>query len=79
MKQLIKQLVAFSEKKTKAGNITYAAPRQEHDDGVMALLMALFEGKPLLEQGVTTHVGGGIRGNQQQRLIINEVTKDDFF
>ena len=60
MRQLEKQLTAFTEKKTEAGNITYAAPGSEHDDGVMALLMALFEAKPMLEESLGVHVGGGI-------------------
>ena len=56
MKQLIKQMSAFSEYRTESGNIRYAAPGASHDDGVLALLMALFEARPLLETGKPSHV-----------------------
>ena len=57
MKQLMHQIAAFAEKKTESGNVTYAAPGSEHDDGVLALLMALFEARNLLENASPAVVG----------------------
>lgn len=76
MQQLIKQISAFSEKTTDAGNVRYGAPGSGHDDGVMALLMALFEARRLLEIPQTEHVGGpAFTGG---RTIMETVTADDF-
>ena len=57
MTQLISQIAAFSEKKTESGNIQYSAPGSEHDDGVMALLMALFEARAMLEDSAPAVIG----------------------
>lgn len=40
--KLMNQLPKFSRKKTEAGNITYSAQGAEHDDLVMALILATY-------------------------------------
>lgn len=39
---LIDELTSFEQQKTPSGNITYSAPIGRHDDGVIALLLALW-------------------------------------
>lgn len=41
MEELKRQWQIFAEHRTDAGNVAYYAPGQEHDDGVMALLLNL--------------------------------------
>ena len=75
MKKLIKQLSIFSEKKTESGNITYSSPGLEHDDGVMSLLLAIFEAKNLIEDD-TSHVIGTIP--RRQETIMESISIHDF-
>ena len=39
MLELKRQVAIFAEHRTEAGNVQYYAPGQEHDDGIMALLI----------------------------------------
>ena len=75
MKKLIKQLSVFSEKKTESGNITYSSPGLEHDDGVMSLLLALFEAKHLIEDDAT-HIIGTIP--KRRSTIMEGISINDF-
>lgn len=45
MQELKRQINIFAEKRTEAGSISYYAPGSEHDDLVMALMLACFIGR----------------------------------
>ena len=70
MMQLSKQLTAFSEKTTDSGNTTYAAPGNEHDDGVMALLLCLFAALQYIKITTPAHVGGTIPKRSLNPFVI---------
>ena len=76
MQQLITQLTAFSETKTKAGHVSYGGAGSSHDDGVMSLLMALFEAKPLLEQDNQVHVGGPVSHTRASGQVLLEQIRE---
>ena len=46
--ELKRQLSIFAEHKTDAGNVSYYAEGSEHDDLVMALMLACFKARPYL-------------------------------
>jgi|TARA_R110002074_G_scaffold199829_1_gene367623 hypothetical protein len=45
IEELKRQIAIFSEHITEAGNVSYRAEGQEHDDTVMALMLAVFIGR----------------------------------
>lgn len=49
--ELMRQLSIFSEKKTETGKVTYQAEGSEHDDLVMALMLACFLGRNFVDKG----------------------------
>jgi len=49
MEELKRQISIFASHKTEARHISYRAPGSEHDDMVMALMLACFIGKHYLE------------------------------
>lgn len=50
MEELKRQISIFASHKTEARHISYRAPGSEHDDMVMALMLACFIGKHYLER-----------------------------
>ena len=61
MKELERQISIFSEHKTDAGNAVYQAPGEEHDDLVMALLIACFAARKWIriEGSTQASIAGG--------------------
>ena len=53
--ELKRQLSIFAEKKTDAGSVSYGAEGKEHDDFVMALMLACFAAKKYLGRGSGRH------------------------
>jgi hypothetical protein len=51
MLELKRQIAIFAEHKTEAGSVSYYAPGQEHDDGVMALMINIQKVKQYLKPG----------------------------
>lgn len=52
MEELKRQISIFASHKTEARHISYRAPGSEHDDMVMALMLACFIGKHYLESNI---------------------------
>jgi len=48
MKELKRQISIFAEHRTESGQISYYAEGKEHDDLVMALMLACFVGRRFL-------------------------------
>lgn len=58
MLELKRQVSIFAEHKTEAGSVSYYAPGQEHDDGVMALMINIQKVKQYLKpSGRGNYVG----------------------
>lgn len=55
MRELERQWALFAEKTTEAGNTTYSAEGDEHDDATMALILAIWLGRHYLERPIETH------------------------
>src|SRR5438309_2025955 len=53
--ELKRQLSIFAENKTANGSVSYGAEGQEHDDFVMALMLACFAAKKYLGRGSGRH------------------------
>ena len=51
--ELMRQLSIFSEKKTETGKVSYQAEGSEHDDLVMALMLACFMARNFVDKGGT--------------------------
>ena len=60
MQELIRQISIFAEHRTDSGTINYHAPGEEHDDLVMALLIACFVARKWIR--ITDNTGGTIMG-----------------
>jgi len=61
MLELKRQIAIFAEHKTEAGSVAYYAPGQEHDDGVMALLINCQKAKEYLKvSGNGIYVGSSL-------------------
>jgi len=60
MLEYIRQIAIFSEHKTEAGNVAYYAPGEEHDDLVMAGLVACYAARRYIR--VTGAPAGGVVG-----------------
>jgi hypothetical protein len=55
MQELERQWALFAEKTTEAGNTTYSAEGDEHDDATMALILAVWLGRHYLERDIESH------------------------
>lgn len=55
MFELKRQLEVFAQFKTEAGRRSLRAPGQDHDDLVMALMLAIFIGRNYLEDNISTY------------------------
>jgi hypothetical protein len=51
MLELKRQIAIFAEHRTEAGTVSYYAPGEEHDDGVMALMINIQKVKQYLKPG----------------------------
>lgn len=55
MLELERQWALFAEKITEAGNTTYSAEGDEHDDATMALILAVWLGRHYLDRPIEEH------------------------
>jgi hypothetical protein len=63
--ELKRQLSIFAEKKTASGSVSYGAEGQEHDDYVMALMLACFAAKTkYLKAGSGRHLVASTKGTR---------------
>lgn len=64
--ELMRQLAIFAEKKTESGRVTYQAEGSEHDDLVMALMLACFYSRNFVDKGSNKYhtASKSFRGNE---------------
>jgi len=73
IEELKRQISNFAEHITEAGNASYYAEGTEHDDTVMALMLAIFVGRHYIKKHEGLQTGLGVTskkyGSQEKDLL----------
>ena len=72
IEELKRQISNFSEHITEAGNVSYYAEGTEHDDTVMALMLAIFVGRHYIKK----HEGGQTKTSVESKKFNMGSDKD---
>ena len=67
--ELKRQLSNYSKKITQGGSVSYGASGQEHDDLVMALMLACFAARKYLKPGSRRHFATSSRGTEDDDYL----------